>query len=119
MNRHRHLAKHFGDPDTAPEDCARRNACVIAEQGKPPHFALEVASCSTGHMDVQDKPAGYAVLGIPEYWRFDETGESHGTRLAGDRLSGDCYGPIEIMKLPDDSLEVYCKALDLKEQIGV
>ena len=44
--------------------------------------------------DVRDKPADYAALGIPEYWRFDETGESHGTRLAGDRLVGDRYEPI-------------------------
>ncbi len=100
MNRLRHLAKHFGDPDTAPEACARRNACVIAEQGKSPHFALEVTSCSTGHMDVQDKPAGYGALGIPAYWRFDETGESHGTRLAGDRLSGIATSPSRSWSFP-------------------
>ena len=33
-----------------------------------------------------EKRAAYAGLGIPEYWRFDETGDFHGTRLAGDRL---------------------------------
>ena len=72
--------------DVDPEACYRRNAYVISEQGKPPDFVLEVASESTGRVDVEDKPAAYAALGIPEYWRFDETGASHGTRLAGDRL---------------------------------
>ncbi|MYA05375.1 MAG: hypothetical protein F4Y37_12305 [Caldilineaceae bacterium SB0664_bin_22] len=79
MDRFRHLAEHFGTPDTtvidgtaygspdslpsikglrapniliafAPEACARRNAYIIAEQA-PPDFVLEVASCSTGHID--------------------------------------------------------------------
>ena len=87
-----------------PDACARRNAYVISEQGKPPDFV----------MDVRDKPADYAALGIPEYWRFDETGESYGTRLAGDRLVGDRYRPIAIAKLPKGNLEGYSKALGLK-----
>ena len=99
--------------DADPEACARRNAYVIAEQGKPPDFVLEVGSPSTGHIDVQDKPADYAALGIPESWRFDETGESHGARLAGDRLAGDRYEPIKIMELPDGGLEGYSEVLDL------
>ncbi len=138
-----HLTEHFGDSDTTvmdgtvyvspdsraskglrapdiliafdanPEACARRNAYVIAEQGKPPEFVLEVASRSTGHIDVQDKPADYVVLGIPESWRFDETGESHGARLAGDRLVGDRYEPIPITDLPDGGLEGYSEVLGL------
>ena len=98
------------DPDT----CARRNAYVISEQGKPPDFVMEVASPSTGRIDVRDKPADYAALGIPEYWRFDETGESYGARLAGDRLVGDRYKPIAIAKLPNSKLEGYSKVLGLK-----
>ncbi len=43
---------------------------------------------STGRVDVEAKRDGYAALGIPEYWRFDETGRRHGTRLAGDRSGG-------------------------------
>ncbi|MXZ26160.1 MAG: Uma2 family endonuclease [Caldilineaceae bacterium SB0665_bin_21] len=69
--------------DADPEVCARHNAYIFAEQG--PDFVLEVASRSTGHIDVEDKPADYAAPGIPEHWRFDETGESHGARLTGDR----------------------------------
>ncbi len=96
-----------------PEACARRNAYVISEQGKPPDLVMEVASPSTGRIDVRDKPADYAALGIPEYWRFDETGASHGTRLAGDRLVGNRYEPIEIAVLPGGSLEGYSEALEL------
>ena len=97
-----------------PDACARRNAYVISEQGKPPDFVMEVASPSTGRIDVRDKPADYAALGILEYWRFDETGESYGARLAGDRLVGDRYEPIAIAKLPKGNLEGYSKALGLK-----
>ena len=101
-----------------PEVCARRNAYVITEQGKSPDFVLEVASRSTGHIDVQDKPADYAALGIPEYWRFDKIGESHGACLAGNRLVGDRNEPIEIMELPDGSLEDTSEVLDPKERVG-
>ena len=99
--------------DVDPEACYRSNAYIISEQGKPPDFVLEVASRSTGRIDVRDKPADYAALGIPEYWRFDETGEHHGQRLAGDRLVGDRYEPIEITERPDGSLEGYSEVLEL------
>ena len=99
--------------DVDPEAYHRRNAYVISEQGKPPDFVLEVASESTERIEVEDKPAAYAALGIPEYWRFDETGEHHGTRLAGDRLAGNRYEPIEIAVLPNGSLEGYSEVLEL------
>ena len=51
------------------------NGYIISEQGKPPDFVLEVASPSTAEIDVGDKRDDYAALGIPEYWRFDRTGE--------------------------------------------
>ena len=41
-----------------------------------------------------EKRTAYAGLGTPEYWRFDETGEFHGTRLAGDRLGDGRYEPV-------------------------
>ena len=40
------------------------------EVGKPPDWALEVASASTGRDDVNRKPAIYAAIGILEYWCF-------------------------------------------------
>ena len=91
----------------------RRNAYVISEQGKPPDFVLEIASRSTDQVDVREKREHYAELGIPEYWRFDETGEFHGARLAGDRLVDNVYVPIAIEELPDGNLQGYSAALNL------
>ena len=96
-----------------PEAYRRSNAYVISEQGKPPDFVLEVASRSTGHVDVTEKWAEYAGLGIGEYWRFDETGEYHGARLAGDRLVEGKYIPVEIEEMPDTGLRGYSAVLDL------
>ena len=90
-----------------------RNGYVISEQGKPPDFVLEVASRSTGRRDTIDKRITYADLGIPEYWRFDETGRYHGARLAGDRLVDGRYEPIQIDELPDGSLQGHSVVLNV------
>ena len=89
------------------------NGYIISEQGKPPDFAMEVASVSTADIDVGEKRDDYAALGIPEYWRFDETGEYHGARLAGDRLVDGEYQPIPIEQLSEDTLQGYSEVLDL------
>ena len=52
-------------------------------------------------------------MGISEYWRFDETGEFHGARLAGDRLVEGSYQPIPIVELSDGALEGYSEVLNL------
>ena len=91
----------------------RSNAYIISEQGKPPDFVMEIASRSTGREDVEQKPADYAALGIPEYWRFDETGEFHRTKLAGDRLVDGQYEPISIQEIEDGILQGYSAALNL------
>ena len=91
-----------------------QNGYVIADQGKPPDFVLEVASPSTARIDTVDKRVDYAAFGIPEYWRFDHAGESHGARLAGDRLVGDRYEPIEIVELAPDILQGESQALNLR-----
>ena len=90
------------------------NAYVISEQGKPPDLALEIASRSTGGIDVGEKRRDYAALGIGEYWRFDETGQYHGARLAGDRLEDGVYAAIEIEELAGGSLQGYSPVLDLQ-----
>ena len=90
-----------------------RNGYVIGEQGKPPDFVLEVASPSTAEVDVGAKRDDYAAFGVLEYWRFDETGEHHGTRLAGDRLVAGRYEPIDIEELSEGELQGYSRALDL------
>ena len=51
--------------------------------------------------------------GIPEYWRFDETGRHHGSRLAGDRLVDGQYEPIHIEELAEDTLQGYSGVLNL------
>lgn len=99
--------------DVDPAAYAASNGYIISEQGKPPDFVLEVASQSTADTDTGAKREDYARLLIPEYWRFDETGEHHGTRLAGDRLAGDVYVSIDIAELPDDALQGYSPALNL------
>ena len=96
-----------------PEIYHRRRAYVIEDQGKPPDFVMEIASPSTGRIDSTDKRRDYAALGIPEYWRFDETGQSHGARLAGDRLVDGRYQPITVDELADDILQGFSSALNL------
>ena len=74
---------------------------------------MEIASRSTGRQDVEGKRTGYAGLGIPEYWRFDETGEFHGTRLAGDRLVQGQYEAITIETVEDGILQGHSDVLNL------
>lgn len=99
--------------DVDPELYYEQNGYVISDQGKPPDFVLEVASPSTARIDTVDKRRDYAAFGVPEYWRFDHTGEWHGARLAGDRLVGGRYEPIEIVELEPEVLEGKSESLGL------
>ena len=99
--------------DVSAADYQASNGYIVSEQGKPPDFVLEVASESTAKADVGAKRDYYAELGIPEYWRFDETGEHHGTRLAGDRLVNGEYRSMVIEELPGGVLQGYSAALNL------
>lgn len=99
--------------DVDPTAYEASNGYIIAEQGKPPDFVLEIASRHTGHIDVGAKREAYAALGIVEYWRFDETGEHHGARLAGDRLVDGRYESIGVDELADGSRQGYSTALGL------
>ena len=103
------LVSRNADPALYRQD----NSYVISSQGKPPDLVMEIASERTGRADVENKPAIYAALGIPEYWRFDETGEYHKTKLAGDRLVDGGYQPIIIDTLPDGRLRGYSPILNL------
>ena len=89
------------------------NGYVISEQGKPPDLVLEIASGATGHVDIGDKREFYQGLLIPEYWRFDATGEFHGVRLAGDRLVDGRYEPIDIAELNGRVLQGRSEVLKL------
>ncbi len=92
----------------------RRKLYLPWEAGKPPDLALEVASESTSGQDIIAKPRIYAAMGIPEYWRFDPTGgEYHGRALAGGRLLGGEYRPVELTTEPDGILKGYSPVMEL------
>jgi Uma2 family endonuclease len=99
--------------DADPELYEANNGYVVSFQGKPPELALEVASRHTWRADIEVKPDSYASLGVQEYWRFDETGEFHGARLAGDRLVDGQYHPIMVDELADGELRGYSETLGL------
>jgi len=99
--------------DVDPAAYEASNGYIISEQGKPPDFVLEVASASTADTDTGTKRVDYARMLIPEYWRFDKTGQYHGTRLAGERLVNGVYTPIDIEELSEDVLQGYSEALGL------
>ena len=99
--------------DVDPALYEANNGYIISEQRKPPDFVLEIASRHTGHIDIGEKRDAYAAIGIQEYWRFDETGQYHGTRLAGDRLEDGRYAPIDIDELSSEVLQGYSAVLNL------
>ena len=97
----------------SPEDYRASNGYIVSEQGKPPDFVMEVASPSTAEVDTGDKRDYYAGLGIPEYWRFDETGEHHGARLAGEMLEGGVYQQVPIDEVAPGVVQGYSPVLNL------
>lgn len=87
---------------------------AIDVQGKPPDFALEVASVTTGETDYTDKRRDYEAYGVLEYWRFDPSGgEYHDAALAGDRLLAGAYQPVEIEWLDENRCRGYSEFLGL------
>ncbi len=97
------------------EDSIRRRRLYLPwEAGKPPDFALEIASDTTYRNDLYRKPAIYTQIGITEYWRFDPTGGSlYGKPLEGLRLSDGVYQPIPLTTEPDGVLKGCSAALEL------
>ena len=92
----------------------RRHGYVIAEQGKPPDFVLEVASESTGRRDYTVKRDGYAAFGVAEYFRFDDTGgRYHDRPLAGDRLVDGVYQPVPVTTDANGNQRCYSETLGL------
>ena len=89
----------------------RRRLYLPDEAGKPPDWALEIASGSTAWVDVNRKPAIYAAIGIAEYWRFDPGGQYHGAPLWGGRLVDGAYEPIALTTAPDGVLKGYSAVL--------
>ena len=86
----------------------------IENHGKPPDFALEVASETTGKVDYIVKREVYARYGVREYWRFDPSrGRYHDAPLAGDRLVGRRYQPILVDWMDDERARGYSEVLGL------
>ena len=86
----------------------------MRSQPNPPEFVLEVASVHTAARDYTAKRTGYADYGALEYWRFDPTdGGRYPAGLAGDRLVGGAYEPIELEYYGDGNKRGYSEALNL------
>ena len=75
------------------------NTCRIWAVGKPPDFALEIASKHTADRDLTEKRVLYAQIGIGEYWRYDPTPDSefYGEPLVGERLVNGEYQRLPIV----------------------
>ena len=95
------------------EDSIRRRRLYLPwEVGKPPEFALELASDTTYRNDLRLKPDIYARIGITEYWRFDPTGgQLYGEPLYGGTLVNGAYQPIRLTTEPDGVLKGYSSVL--------
>ena len=78
------------------------NTYLLWEVGKPPDFVLEIGSPSTKRADLVSKRRLYAELGIPEYWRYDQTGGDHyGEPLVGERLVDGEYQQLQMREDED------------------
>ena len=100
--------------DVDPAARVTRNGYLIPEQGKPPDFVLEVASENTARRDETVKRDAYAVMGVPEYWRFDPTGgRRYQAGLAGDQLVGGTYQSVPIHRVDDERSWGHSHALHL------
>lgn len=86
----------------------------IAEHGKAPDFALELASPNTARNDERGKRVDYARFGVREYWRFDASGGRwYQQALAGDRLVEGDYQPVEVHRLDDERYWGHSEVLNL------
>ena len=100
--------------DVDPEAYHSSNAYIISEQGKPPGLRTGggfAPHWGRGHG--REARGVRGALGSQNYWRFDETGEHHGERLAGDRLVDGVYEPVDIEPVAEGILQGHSDVLDL------
>ena len=83
--------------------------------GKPPDFALEIASKHTAHNDLVPKRELYAAIGIGEYWRYDPSEDSryYGERLVGERLVDGEYQRLPVAPDAEGRSRGYSPTLEL------
>ena len=77
--------------DADPRAYRDSNAYIIAEQGKPPDFVLEIASAATADNDTGHKRLWYARVGNPGILAVRRDGQRP-RRQTGRRPSGG--GPV-------------------------
>ena len=116
LNRREHEAPDYylaWDVDVAA--IRGETAYNLWEVGKPPEWALEVASPSTYHRDLNDKPDRYAEIGIGEYWMFDPTGgDLYGRSLMGFELVDGVYESVGIVRNEHGLLSGYSRELGVR-----
>ena len=100
--------------DVDVQSIIRHNSYRVWQWGKPPDFALEIASESTALNDLTTKRDIYARIGAREYWRFDPSGgDLYGEPLAGERLVDGRYEPYPIHTDADGDIWAHSQALNL------
>ena len=101
--------------DVDADEIIRQEHYRIWIVGKPPEFALEIASKHTAHNDLVPKRELYAAIGIGEYWRYDPTADSryYGERLVGELLVGGEYQRLPMAPDAEGRPRGYSPALAL------
>ena len=85
------------------------------EVGKPPDFAMEIASPSTAKEDVRDKPRIYEEkIKAQELWMHDPSGgRYYKFPLKGFKMVDGKYQEIELTREPDGVLKGYSEVLGM------
>ena len=88
---------------------------IPQEVGKPPDFAMEIASPSTAENDVENKPRIYEEkVKAREFWMLDPSGgRYYKFPLKGRKLVDGKYQEIELTTEPDGVLKGYSEVLKL------
>ena len=88
---------------------------IPQEVGKPPDFAMEIASPSTADDDVENKPRIYErKVKAKELWMLDPSGgDYYEFPLKGLKLVDGKYQEIELTREPDGILKGYSEVLKL------
>jgi Uma2 family endonuclease len=94
-----------------------RESYFVWREPKAPDWVLEVTSASTRTEDQGAKFGIYAFLGVQEYFQFDPTGDYLRPALAGYRLVGRSYEPIDPMIGPDGLISVTSEVLGLEARL--
>ena len=91
----------------------RRQIYKLWEERKAPDFVLDVAAAVEDRdRDWRGKPDGYAAIGVPEFWRFDPTGQHFEPRLQGFRRQADGYVALPANR-EGSAITIRSEALDL------